>query len=472
MSGFVVHRINALERAIIVKKIRYYENKLVLVVGLGKSGSSAARLLRSLKAAVILNDAMDLSNNQEAKALEELGVRIVSGGHPFNLLDEPIDLVVKNPGIPYDNPLIEKVLEKEIPVVTEVELAYEVCEGSLVGITGTNGKTTTTQMLTEIMNTDRIEGRAFAAGNIGYPASEVVKRVSENDELIMELSSFQLMGTRHYKPSIAVLTNIFSAHLDYHGSREEYVKAKMNITKNQDKKDMFVYNYDLPELRELAGTSNATLIPFSTKEKVENGAYVERGTIFFRGESIMETQELGSPGEHNVENALAAVAAAKLLHQTNENIRACLMKFTGVEHRLQFITEYKQRKFYNDSKATNTLATIQALKSFEQPIVLMAGGLHRGNQLNDLIPYLSKHVKGMVVFGETAELLAQTGRKANVEQIIEAETMKEAVHQAYNMSDEGDVLLLSPACASWDHYTNFEERGNDFIQSVHTLMGK
>lgn len=455
-----------------MKKTEKYEEKNILVLGLARSGKNAALLLHQLGAKVTVNDAKDLSDDPDAQELEELGINVVSGGHPENLLDEKIDFLIKNPGIRYDNPIIEKALAQKIPILTDVELAYEVCEGTLVAITGTNGKTTTTMMLTEVMNTDRKKGKAFAAGNIGFPASEVVQKVTSEDELIMEMSSFQLMGTQHFRPSIAVFTNIYSAHLDYHSSREEYVQAKMNITKNQKETDWFIYNWDLPELRKLSEESPAQLVPFSRHERMENGVYVLDGTIYFRNEPVMEREDVALPGEHNLENALAAIAAAKLLGKTNKQIQDCLSRFSGVKHRMQFVLEHENRKVYNDSKATNTLATIQALQGFNQPIVLLAGGLDRGQTFEDLVPVLKEHVKAMIVFGETASTLIKAGEKAGVKTIRKVADVTASVPEAFEVSESGDVILFSPACASWDQYDSFEKRGDAFIESVNKLVHK
>lgn len=453
-----------------MKSTDKYKGKKVLVLGLARSGRSAALLLQELGAKVTVNDAKDLQNDPEAQRLVEKGISVVSGGHPLSLMDEEFEMMVKNPGIPYDNPMIKKALEKQITIVTDVELAYEICEGNIVGITGTNGKTTTTTLLANVMNTGRLEGKAYAAGNIGLPASEVAKDVSKFDELIIELSSFQLLGTERFRPSIAIVTNIFSAHLDYHGSREEYINAKMNITKNQDETDWFIYNWDLPELRQLAKKSKAKLIPFSRKEPIRNGVYVSDGTIYFQDEPIMKKDEMSIPGEHNLENALAAIAAAKLLGQTNKNIANCLKQFSGVKHRMQFVVDHEKRKVYNDSKATNSPATIQALQGFNQPIILLAGGLDRGVSFEDLVPYLRQHVKAMVVFGETADLLIDAGEKAGIKDIRKTTNVATAVPEAFDLSDKGDIILLSPACASWDQYDSFEERGDAFIQSVEQLV--
>lgn len=453
-----------------MKNIKRYEHKKVLVLGLALSGVNAAKLLHSLGALVTVNDYKNFDKNPEAQELLESGIRVVTGGHPVELLDEDFEWIVKNPGIMYNNPIIVKAIEKGIPVITEVELAYEVAESMVIGITGTNGKTTTTTMIAELLNAERSKGQAYVAGNIGTPASLVAQKATKDDEIIMELSSFQLMGITELKPHIAVITNIYSAHLDYHGTREEYVAAKMTITKNQTEEDYLILNWDQLELRAMSEKSKATIIPFSRKEILDNGVYLQDDVIYYQGEPVMAKETILVPGDHNVENAMAAIAVAKLLNQENGAIRTTLEKFTGVKHRTQFVTEFEERRFYNDSKATNTLATENALKGFNVPVVLLAGGLDRGNGFDDLIPSMSGKVKALIVFGETATKLAETGEKAGIPTIISVQNVEAAVPVAYELSEAKDVILLSPACASWDQYRSFEVRGDAFIHSVEQLV--
>ncbi|OTN88058.1 UDP-N-acetylmuramoylalanine-D-glutamate ligase [Enterococcus sp. 7E2_DIV0204] len=451
-----------------MKKITDYENKKVLVLGLAKSGVSAAKLLHELGAFVTVNDFKQFDQNPEAQDLLTLGIRVVTGGHPIELLDEDFSLIVKNPGIPYTNPLVEKAISLNLPVLTEVELAYQIAECPIIGITGTNGKTTTTTMIGLLLNADRLAGTARLAGNIGYPASEVAEEASIADDIIMELSSFQLMGIKTFRPQIAVITNIYEAHLDYHGSREEYVKAKWAIQENMQENDYIVLNWNQEELQELSKTTKAAIIPFSTKEKV-TGAYLADGQLYYKDEAIMKADELGVPGSHNIENALAAIAVAKLKGVSNEVIRQTLMIFTGVPHRTQYVGELAGRKFYNDSKATNILATEMALSGFDHSsLILLAGGLDRGNSFDELVPSL-KGLKAIVLFGETKDKLHKAAIAAGIQTIQLTENVQTAVSEAYDFSEKDDTILLSPACASWDQYPNFELRGEAFIQAIHQL---
>lgn len=450
-----------------MKKTNEYKNRKVLVLGLAKSGVSAALLLHELGAFVTVNDKKPFSENPEAQGLLEKGIKVICGEHPADLLDEGFEFIVKNPGIPYSNPLIQDALNRNLPVLTEVELAYKISEADFIGITGTNGKTTTTTLIFEMLQAGSKD--PLIAGNIGTVASGVAKEATRENQIVIELSSFQLMGIEDFRPKIAVLTNLYDAHLDYHGTREEYVKAKMNITTNQTPEDYLITNFDQEETRELSKTVKATVIPFSTREFLENGASIRDGIIYFRGEEIIEYQKVVLPGSHNLENILAAISAAKLVGVSNEAIENVLTTFRGVKHRMQFIDEVNGRKIYNDSKATNILSTKAAIQSFTQPVVLLAGGLDRGNGFDELIPSL-KNVKALVLFGETKEKLEKTGQKAGIETIRLVDNVEEAVPVAYSLSEEGDVILLSPACASWDQYKSFEVRGDIFINAVHKLV--
>ncbi|HBL2829778.1 TPA: UDP-N-acetylmuramoyl-L-alanine--D-glutamate ligase [Enterococcus faecium] len=452
-----------------MKKISTYENKKVLVLGLAKSGVSAAKLLHELGALVTVNDGKPFDENPEAQELLSLGIKVITGSHPIELLDEEFSLMVKNPGIPYSHPLVAKAQEMGIPVITEVELAYEVAECPIIGITGTNGKTTTTTMTGLLLNAGADQGIARLAGNIGYPASGVAQEAKSEDKIVMELSSFQLMGITDFRPHIAVITNIYEAHIDYHGTRKEYVKAKWNLQKNMTEKDYLILNWNQSELQELAQRTKARVLPFSTKEVLEDGVYADDYSIYYKKEKIMEISELGVPGKHNVENALAAISVAKLYGISNEAIRETLHFFHGVLHRTQYVGEIQGRKFYNDSKATNILATKMALSGFEtSKVVLLAGGLDRGNTFDELIPSL-KGIKAMVVFGQTKEKLMDAGKKAGIETIVTADSVEQAVPLALENSTDGDVVLLSPANASWDQYPNFETRGNRFMEAVNRL---
>ncbi|MGX7195596.1 UDP-N-acetylmuramoyl-L-alanine--D-glutamate ligase [Enterococcus olivae] len=451
-----------------MKKITAYKNKKILVLGLAKSGFSAAKLLHNLGALVTVNDGKPFEENPEAQDLLALGIKVVTGSHPIELLDEEFSLMVKNPGIPYSQPLVQKAIEKKIPVLTEVELAYQISEAPIIGITGTNGKTTTTTMIEQVLNTGLSKGTARLSGNIGFPASSVVQKASSEDCLVMELSSFQLMGTENFHPKIAVITNLYEAHLDYHGSREEYVAAKWNIQNKMTAEDHMVLNWNQQEIQELAKTTKATVVPFSTNEKVD-GAYLFEEALYFKDEKIMLAKELGVPGKHNIENALAAIAVAKLWGIDNQSIAEALRIFSGVPHRTQYVGKVNDVVFFNDSKATNILATEMALGGFDhERLILLAGGLDRGNAFDELIPSL-KDIKAVVLFGETKYKLKEAAKQAGISEIYLTENVETAVPIAFEMSEKGDTILLSPANASWDQYPNFEVRGERYIAAVESL---
>lgn len=442
-----------------MKTISKFANKKVLVLGLAKSGESAARLLDKLGAIVTVNDGKPFEENPAAQSLLEEGIKVITGGHPLELLDEDFEWMVKNPGIPYNNPMVMRALEKKIPVITEVEMAYLISDAPIIGITGSNGKTTTTTMIAEVLTAGGQNG--LLSGNIGFPASQVAQDAGETDTLVMELSSFQLMGIEAFHPEIAVITNLMPTHLDYHGSFEEYVAAKWNIQKNMTASDYVVLNFNQDLAKELAKKTAAKVLPFSTKEKVD-GAYLDGDVLTFRGEAIMKASELGVPGSHNVENALATIAVAKLRGIDNQVIKETLAHFGGVKHRLQYVGEINQVKFYNDSKSTNILATQKALSGFDNSkVILIAGGLDRGNEFDELVPDI-KGLKKMVILGESAARVKRAADQAEVS-YLDASDVRDATRKAFSVAEPGDAVLLSPANASWDMYKNFEVRGDEFL---------
>lgn len=449
-----------------MKHVENFQGKKILVLGLAKSGYAASLLLEKLGASVIVNEMKDLSGDPMVKILEDKGITVISGHHPVEIVEE-VDMVVKNPGIPYSNPMVEAATEKGLDIITEVELAYLISDAPMIGITGSNGKTTTTTLIYNMLK----EGKKspLIAGNIGEVACEVAQKATKDNYLVTELSSFQLLGTKALRPKISVFLNLTEAHLDYHGTMKEYGYAKANIFRNQKEDDFAILNVDDKIVMNLSKLTKATIIPISTSRVVEDGACIKDDAVYFRGERIIDTADVVLPGVHNLENIAAAVSVAKLLDVPNEAIQHVLTTFSGVKHRTQYVTTIKGRKFYNDSKATNIFATQTALAAFQQPTILLAGGLDRGNEFDELIPSM-KNVKSIVLYGQTAEKLAKVAEKANVQDIQIVENLEQAVEKAYAASTEGDVILLSPACASWDQFKTFEERGDIFIQAVHKLI--
>lgn len=442
------------------------QHKKVLVLGLAKSGVAAAELLHELGAFVTVNDAKPFDANPEAQDLLTKGITVICGRHPEDLLDEGFELVVKNPGIPYSNPIISDALHREIPVITEMELAYLVSEAPFIGITGTNGKTTTTTLIFEMLAAGN--RNPLIAGNIGTVACGVAKEAAPDQVIVTELSSFQLMGTREFKPRIAILTNLYDAHLDYHGTFEAYANAKFGVTRNQTKEDYFIYNNDQEVVRSYAEKSKAQKVPFTTNGRAEIGISADTQAIYWQGERILNRDEIALPGTHNLENILCAVAACLLSGCELKAIKEVLATFAGVRHRSQFVREWKGRKIYNDSKATNCLATKSALEAFDKPIVLLAGGLDRGHSFEELREEMM-NVKAVVAFGETGSRFIDFAKSCGVKETVAATNVEDAVVYAAKLSAEGDIILLSPACASWDQYDSFEIRGDVFIDCAMKL---
>ncbi len=453
-----------------MNNVKKYDGKNVLVMGFGLSGINAAHLLVKLGANVVANDKKTPDDPSIVQDLENDGIKVITGDNPLSLADENFDYVVKNPGIPYDIPLVAAFVKKGTPIITEAELGYEIFPGHLVSVTGSNGKTTTTTLIQKMLD-EGLPNTTKYAGNIGVSFTKTAEKLGADDHLVTEISSFQLLGTPELHPHIAVITNIFSNHLDYHKTRENYINAKLNITRNQTKDDYLIMNWDRDEWQNIARRSPATVVPFSRLDKSEEGAYVKNGVIYWRGEKVMDTKDIRLIGPQNVENALAAIAAAKLSGVDNEAIVKVLTTFSGVRHRLQYVMEYQDRLFYNDSKSTDIEATEVALQGFEQPVVLLAGGLDRGYTFERLVPYFKKHVKALIVFGQCKDKMRDAGEQAGVP-VYESENAVTAVPKAWELSEPGDVILLSPANASWDQFPSFEVRGDKFIEAVEKLTGQ
>ena len=458
-----------------MKKIKTYENKNILILGLGKSGFSVAKLLLKLGAKLTLNDKKDLSNDDRAAELDKLGVRVIFGYHPVEIFDEEkFDYLVKNPGIPYENPMVEKAEKLDIPVITEPEIALNVSEAPYVCVTGSNGKTTTVMLTQRIMDhhLSKNGGHAYAVGNIGVPISEVVEKATSKDLLVVEMSSFQLLGVTDIKPKVAAII-YNNVHLDYHKTFDNYVEAKLRITQSQDQDDYFIANFDQKNILEKELDK--------TKAKVQTFSETDKTADYFIGDEyleskddhhIMKISDIKIPGIHNQQNCLVAIAISKLMSADDSDIQYALSTFTGATHRLQYVMTYNDRKIYNDSKSTNIEAATVAIPSFKEPEVLIAGGLDRGFMFDSLVPLFKKHVKSIVLYGETKYLLADAARKAGIKDIVIVNTLQEAVPRAYELSEAGDIILFSPACASWDQFNTFEERGDFFVKFIKELKTK
>ena len=454
-----------------MKAIKTYQDKQVLVIGFGISGVNAAKLLVKLGAKVTINDLKESDDQTTINELKALGIRIIMGANPLSLADEGFDLVVKNPGIPYTVPLIAKFVTQGTPIITELELGAQIFEGQIVAVTGSNGKTTTTTLIQQMLAKGS-QHQVVAAGHIGVSVSQQAQVLTSEDTMVMETSSFQLLGAPTFHPHIAVITNIFASHLNYHGNRQNYINAKLNITRNQTKDDFLVINWDQEEWQELSRRTEARVIPFSRENKSQAGAYQHHDQLFWQGEVVMSVADVSLVGPQNIENALAAIAVAKLSGVSNEAIREVLSSFSGVRHRLQYVMTAQGRKIYNDSKATDIEACEVALQGFNQPVILIAGGLDRGDDFSRLATVFKDHVKALITVGETKERLSKAGKQAGVPVVKESQDVITAAPMAWQLSEPGDVILLSPACASWDQFPSFEVRGDRFIETIEAITGQ
>ncbi|MEG2247050.1 MAG: UDP-N-acetylmuramoyl-L-alanine--D-glutamate ligase [Peptostreptococcaceae bacterium] len=449
------------------------KNKNVLLVGLAKTGVSTIKKLDKLGSKIIVNDIKSEDELKDIiKQIENLeSVEYILGHHLENV--DNIDLTIVSPGVPLDLPFIQKLKNAKIKIIGEVELAYKLSNNpTFIGITGTNGKTTTTSLVGEIFK--KANKDTYIVGNIGNPVIDTVDLADEKSFLITELSSFQLESTEDFKPKVSTIINITEDHLNRHHTMGNYINAKARILKNQNASDFSILNYDDSIVRGLASDTNAKVLFFSQKEKVEQGAYLDENNnivIKIDGEEIifLNKNELSLPGNHNLENAMAATLMAYVSNIDLNVIKDTLKTFKGVEHRLEFVTNKDGVMFVNDSKGTNPDSTIKAITSYERPIVLIAGGMDKQSDFTEMLSYATKNVKALVLLGETADKIELSAKKQGITNIIKVNDMKEAVKKAYTLAESGDVVLLSPACASWDMYPNFEARGLDFKENIYKL---
>lgn len=438
-------------------------NKKVLVLGTAKSGIAAAKYLVEAGADVTVNDGGTPSGTDQDTLLK-LGVKTTFGEHPLTLL-EGVELIVKNPGIPYQIPLLQEALVRQIPIWTEVELGYHATNAQWVAITGSNGKTTTTTLVHELLKQQTRP--VHLAGNIGFPAIEIAKEAEDDAIIVIELSSFQLMGMHAFKPMSAAFLNLSAAHLDYHGDLESYAEAKARIFRNMDANDRLVINADDDVVMRLSDQAKAERLRFSRKSPAY--ARVEQDMIMVGETPILPAAELALGGGHNLENVLAALTLVEPFNIPLQAVQDVLRTFGGVAHRTEYIGEFKGRKVYNDSKATNNVATEAALSGFKAPIIWLCGGLERGADLTPLVESMTQ-VKHVVGLGETGPRFAELARQEKIDATVVSD-MAQAVQAAFDVSQAGDIILLSPASASWDQYKTYEERGEHFVRAVESIGG-
>lgn len=443
------------------------KDKRVLVVGLGITGIASIKALNELGAIIYAYDGQ--SEDKMQKVLEEL--KDIDVKYYFDSLDfdtDNIDFVIKSPGIKFETPIMQKLLDANLRIIGDLEAGYLITNNKFVAITGTNGKTTTTSLIGAIINSS---GRKCKiTGNIGSGAL-YDSYISEKDEvIIVEASSFQLESTEKFKPFISIVTNLSPDHIDWHKSEENYYRSKFKIAINQDKNDYCILNYEDDLTRNYLELVNTNILYFSSNRILDNGIYVENMQIVYNYNNeksvIMDVDDIFIVGKHSLENVLAACAAAKLLGIDNNTITNAVKNFKGVEHRLEYFDTYNGVKFYNDSKGTNPDASIKAVTGVKPPIVLIAGGYDKDSEYDEFIESFDNRVKALILLGQTREKIKECALKHGFKNIYLVENMDEAVHLSYELSEKGDTVLLSPACASWGMYENYEVRGKDFKERV------
>lgn len=444
--------------------------KKAFVLGMARSGYEAAKLLINKDYQVVINDSKREQNPDHIYELSNLGVEIHLGEHPENIFDSTFDLLVKNPGIPNNHAYVEKARELHVPVINEMELAFRYFPKGvkIIGVTGTNGKTTTTAIIYRLLC--EASKPSYLMGNMGYPVCYFVPLLKAGDIAVMEVSDHQLCNIVDYKTDISVFTNLSEAHLDFHGSYDIYKSMKRRIFNYHTESEISILNLDDVGVLALAENVDSVKKYFSSLASNDNGTSIRDGFIYYNHEKIISLDDLKLRGKHNYENIMAAITVVKEFDVDNKSIVNVLKSFGGVAHRLEYVTEINNISFYNDSKATNITSTQIALSSFEKPIILLLGGLDRGHSFSGLRDYL-KNTKLILTYGQTKDRINVFATKNGIP-CKAFNTLQEATEIAYASALPGDVVLLSPACASWDQYDNFETRGEMFKKYVNELSLK
>ena len=446
--------------------------KKVLVVGSGISGIAATELLKKKGIETILFDG---NKDLDTKALIEKApvfadVKIILGELSEEAMNG-IDLVVLSPGVPTDLPMVNALREKNIPIWGEIELAYYFAKGRIVAITGTNGKTTTTALVGEIMANYYADVKVV--GNIGIPYTSVAADTTDKTVTVAEISSFQLETTHAFKPAVSAILNITPDHLNRHHTMECYIETKESITKNQTAEETCVLNYEDEVLRAFGEELHTKVIFFSSKRKLEKGLYLDGEEIFLADENgvqkVINVNELNILGKHNYENVMAAVGMTYSFGVPMEKIVEVLKRFQAVEHRIEYVTEKRGVKFYNDSKGTNPDAAIQGIRAMNRPTLLIGGGYDKASEYDEWIESFDGKVKKLVLIGQTREKIAECAKAHGFMDVILCDTFEDAIDTCYANAVSGDAVLLSPACASWGMFKNYEERGRIFKEYVRNL---
>lgn len=446
-----------------------FKDKKVFILGLARSGYQAAKILINRGNEVILNDgkAEEKLNSEQIRELRELGVKLIFGSHPDDILDETFDYLIKNPGVPIDHKYVLKARELGIEVMNEVEMAYRLLpEGvKIIAITGTNGKTTTTTLTYEIMR-KAFGDKVFLAGNIGYPLCSILNDVKSGDIIVTEVSCQQLENLTEFNPDVALMTNLSPAHIDFFKSYENYKRVKTKLFQNHSSDNVAILNIENADVLEETKNIKSSVKYFSSKKEI-TGGYLKDNDLYYFGEKVMSRDDIFIAGLHNVENCLSAIMLVKEFGVSNEIIKEVISNFRGVEHRLEYVDTIDGRRFYNDTEATNIKCTQIALSSFDKPIIVILGGLERGQDFNELTPFMD-NVKSIIGIGECRERVLEFGNSLSIPTYI-YEHLTDGFDKCFEVSDEGDIILLSPASASWDQYKECEVRGAEFKKKVEEL---
>ena len=447
------------------------KDKNVLIIGLGISGVSTVKTLDKIGANIYI---LDIKKSEELEEyleeIKDINLNLYLGTNKISL--ENIDLIIKSPGIPLNLNIFKEAEKKNIEVITDLELAYRIKpNANFIAITGTNGKTTTTTLTGEYFK--KAGFTTHVLGNIGVGLLWDVVNGQEDDIFVIEASSFQLENTKYFNPKISLILNLTPDHLNWHGNFENYINAKKKILNNQTKDEYTILNYDDINVRKIGKDVKSNIIWFSLDNELDKGVYLEEGYVVINTgdkiEKVIRIDDIRLPGKHNLENVLSSITIAWIMELDLEVIEEVLMEFSGVEHRIEYVDTINGIKFYNDSKGTNSDASIKAIEAINSPIILIAGGMDKGGGFDDLIKACNNKVKALILLGETKEKIKSTALKYGFKNIFLVENMKEAVKTSFNIANEKDNILLSPACASWDMYTSFEKRGEDFKASVYKL---
>lgn len=448
-----------------------FENKKVLVSGVAKSGISAAYLLKKLGADVTIQDAKTEDKlGQVVNDIRNSGISLYLGANPDDII-ENMDMLVMSPGVPTDLPFVNKAREKNIPVIGEIELAYMFCKSPVIGITGTNGKTTTTTLVGDICKA--YYSNTYVVGNIGNPFADVTLDTTSDGAVVAELSSFQLETIKEFRPKVSAVLNITPDHLNRHHTLENYIAAKERVFENQTADDYCILNYNDVTTKAMADKTKAKVVFFSLNNNIGEGIYSDEKSIYIKAlgydEKVIDIDELKILGGHNVENAMAAIGCSIALGVPMDVVRKVLKEFTAVEHRIEYVTTVNDIEFYNDSKGTNPDASIKAVEAMRRPICIIAGGYDKGSDFGEWIDTFKGRVKFVAVIGAVKDKIVDTLNKADFTNYKTADTFEEAIDLCYENAEKGDCVLLSPACASWDMFKSYEQRGEIFKDYVRKL---